>query len=368
MFHAHLFDVQALNGSDSDSDNNYQQGPAPVLYRMRADGRQVPLTEGHGMNLAYRKGLMQEIIVSPKKATASSIEPNSAFGTHSSSQPESVMLHSVELPQVQLGDREVADSAPEDADQEQKATQHGPHTPALSANPSLLHLQQHQMQQALQPHLVTSSSTHSAPLNNAPHQQGMNRINSLSSLSSEYLRAREHKASNSAAAAEHAQHSAGMAEWGVPPGSIASSGHPGNSSRSYSAHLGHMGQSGGQPHGPVGTGLPTGAVVGGPQVHNSAPLSYADARGMPLVKHVHTPLLDVLQAVAIVGALYKTQTCCGLQISVQFRCMRHLPCITVDSCSTLLLVSIGLCRGMLPVQHDIRAVRLSCGSNTTGRC
>lgn len=97
-----MFLLQALNGSDSDSDNNYQQGPAPTLYRMRADGRQVPLTEGHGMDLAYRKGLIQEVVVSPRKVSESAVKPDSPFGTQSSSQPENVILYSVELPQVQI--------------------------------------------------------------------------------------------------------------------------------------------------------------------------------------------------------------------------------------------------------------------------
>lgn len=186
-------------------------------------------------------------------------------------------------PQVQLGDREVADSAPEDGEPEQRTQRGGPQSLELPAHPSLLHLQQHQMQQSMQPHLVNSSEMHSAPLSNSANLRGVSRINSLGSLSSEYLRASERESSN------QAQHSAGMTYWGAPQGGVASTGNPGDSSRGYSAPMGHMGQSAGQPHGSYGAGLPRGNLLGGPPMHSSAPLGTApsDTRRMPLVRKRH---------------------------------------------------------------------------------
>ena len=136
--------VQALTRSDSDSSDNYTpDGPPPTLYRLRADGRKVPITEGHGMELARRKGLVQEVVVSPKQSAQSSADPASAFGAQLS-QPETVVLHSVELPQVQLGDREMVDSPPE------KAGEHPHNGGSLGAqsHPSLPPFQRHREQTA----------------------------------------------------------------------------------------------------------------------------------------------------------------------------------------------------------------------------
>lgn len=276
--------MQALNDSDSDSDGNYQQAPGPVLYRLRADGRQVPLTEGHGMNLAHRKGLIQEVVVSPRRVPQTLAEHNSPFATHNSSQPESVILHSIELPQVQLGDREVADSAPQDGGSEQTTRRGVPQNLDLPVHPSLLHLQQQQMQQSLQPHILTSSGTHSMPLGDSASQRGVSRINSLNSLSSEYLKASEREASNQAAAAAamHAQQSSGMTQWGLPRGSVAFPGNPGDTSRSQSAQISHFSQAPGQPYGSHGLGFPRGPFMGGASLHNSAPL----AMGQPGFRHL----------------------------------------------------------------------------------
>lgn len=108
--------LQGLTQSDSDSSQEaLGQEDAPVLYRLRADGRKVPITEGHGVDLARRKGLIQEVVVSPKRASQGRAGATSAFGEPQTTQPETVALHSVELPQVQLGDREIADSVPQAA-------------------------------------------------------------------------------------------------------------------------------------------------------------------------------------------------------------------------------------------------------------
>ena len=253
-----------------------------MLYRLRADGRQVPLTEGHGMNLAHRKGLIQEVVVSPKRVPQALAEANSLFGTQTTSQPENVVLHSVELPQVQLGDREVADPAPEDGDPEQQTRQRVPQTLDLPAHPALLHLQQ----QRMQPHLLTNSGTHSAPLGDVASQQAVSRINSLSSLSSENLRASELELSNHAAAALQAQHASTMPQWGLPQGGVALSGNPLDPNRSHSAHLGYTNQAILHPHGAHGS-LPRSALLTSPAVHHSAPLGTGQPgfRRMPLVSH-----------------------------------------------------------------------------------
>ena len=259
-----------------------------MLYRLRADGRQVPLTEGHGMNLAHRKGLIQEVVVSPNRVPQALAGANSLFGTQTTSQPENVVLHSVELPQVQLGDREVADSAPEDVDPEQQTRQRVPQTLDLPAHPALLHLQQ----QHMQPHLLTNSGTHSAPLGDVASQQAVSRINSLSSLSSEYLRASERELSNHAAAAAalQAQHSSTMPQWGLPQGGVALSGNPLDPNRSHSAHMGYTNQAMVHPHGAHGSG-PRSALLTSPTVHHSAPLGTGQPgfRRMPLVSDINLP-------------------------------------------------------------------------------
>ena len=117
-----------------------------MLYRLRADGRKVPITDGHGMDMARRKGLIQEVEVSPKRGGRSATK--SAFGEPHSTQPETVALHSVELPQVQLGDREIADSPPEMAGDAEAGGVGGKAAKPfnLHTNPSLLQLQQQQQQ------------------------------------------------------------------------------------------------------------------------------------------------------------------------------------------------------------------------------
>ena len=142
---------QRLAHSDSDSSQEaFAQEAEPVLYRLRADGRQVPITDGHGMDLARRKGLIQEVEVSPKKGGRSATK--SAFGDPQTTQPETVALHSIELPQVQLGDREIADSPPEKAGDAEAAGVGGKAAKPfnLHTNPTLLQQQQQQQRQQSQ--------------------------------------------------------------------------------------------------------------------------------------------------------------------------------------------------------------------------
>ena len=278
--------VQALNASDSDSDGPYQPAPGPVLYRLRADGRRVPITEGHGVNLAQRKGLMQEVTVSPRKVSQTHSDANPAFPAQSSSQPESVLLHSVELPQVQLGDPEVADSTPEgeaEAGGPSKGPQMGlPYSlQNLQAHPSLLQLQQRQQSQQPLPrtrdsqtHLHPSSGTHSAPLSGRPPHQASSaaHLSSLSSLSSEYLKASERESSSQAAAAALATQQA--SSWGLntPHASNPAPGSGVESAASKAQHAAHMGHVGQAP-GSHGAGLPRGPFGSAPGMqHNSAPL------------------------------------------------------------------------------------------------
>ena len=148
--------LQGLPHSDSESSQEaFTQDADPVLYRLRADGRKVPITDGHGLDLARRKGLIQEVQVSPKKGGKAG--PKSAFGEPQTSQPETVALHSVELPQVQLGDREIADSPPEKAgDAEATRTSAKPAKPLnLHSNPSLFQLHPQQRQQSQTDKLMT---------------------------------------------------------------------------------------------------------------------------------------------------------------------------------------------------------------------
>ena len=145
--------MQELTRSDSDSSQEgLAQEAAPVLYRLRADGRKVPITDGHGVELARRKGLIQEVEVSPKRASQGQARASSAFGNPQTTQPETVVLHSVELPQVQLGDREIADTPPEKAAEEATAKDGKSLTKSLnlSSHPSLVQLQRQQQQERQQ--------------------------------------------------------------------------------------------------------------------------------------------------------------------------------------------------------------------------
>ncbi|DBA75326.1 TPA: Selenocysteine insertion sequence-binding protein 2 [Trebouxia sp. C0004] len=193
-------DPMALIRSDSDSSSILgQDGPTPILYRLRADGRKVPITDGQGMDLARRKGLIQEVVVSPKRASETLADANSAFSPQLS-HPETVVLHSVELPQVQLGDREIADSPPEKAGDE-AAPQNGRDLPKpleLRSHPSLLQLPQQQPQTnslmtecGLEPcsETVRPSSRGSPDLGGI--SQSMSRIGSMNRLPPEVATARE---------------------------------------------------------------------------------------------------------------------------------------------------------------------------------
>ena len=226
------------------------------------------------MNLAHPKGIMQEVVVFSRRPPQALADPSSVFGAQSISQPESVVLHSVELPQVQLGDREDAESFPENGDTKQKTRQGVSQTLDLPAHPALLHLQQQRLQQSLQPHILTSSGAHSAPLNDAASQRAVSRINSLSSLSSEYLRASKREGSSQAAtaAALQAQQSSSMSQWGLPHGSVALSGNPVDYNRSHSAHMAHMHQATGQPHGAHAFKARV-VLPSSPTMHNSALLA-----------------------------------------------------------------------------------------------
>ncbi|DBA81301.1 TPA: Selenocysteine insertion sequence-binding protein 2 [Trebouxia sp. C0005] len=199
-------DPMALTRSDSDSSSILGQDiPAPILYRLRADGRKVPITDGQGMDLARRKGLIQEVIVSPKRASKTLADANSAFGPQLS-QPETVVLHSVELPQVQLGDREIADSPPEKAGDE-AAPLRGVDLPKpldLRSHPSLLQLQQQQQQPqtnslmtkcGLEPRsnseTVWPTSRGSPDLTGISQSMSMSRIGSMNRLAAEVATAGE---------------------------------------------------------------------------------------------------------------------------------------------------------------------------------
>lgn len=197
--------LQGLPHSDSDSSQEaFTQDADPVLYRLRADGRKVPITDGHGLDLARRKGLIQEVQVSPRKGGKAGAQ--SAFGEPQTSQPETVALHSVELPQVQLGDREIADSPPEKVGDAEaiRATAKAAKPLSLHSNPSLLQLQQQQQQRqqsqtdklmtqcGLKPrddssdslrHTQTSSASQSFPIMpEASSSHSMGRISSMSNF------------------------------------------------------------------------------------------------------------------------------------------------------------------------------------------
>lgn len=193
-----MFVLQALTRSDSESSQEaLAQEAAPVLYRLRADGRKVPITDGHGVELARRKGLIQEVEVSPKRASLGQNGASSAFGEPQTSQPETVVLHSVELPQVQLGDREIADSPPERVGDEEAVSNGGKLTKSfnLNSHPSLLQLQQQQQQQrqqsqtnklmtqcGLEPRsdsAHTARSSQSLNLSQAPHAMPDSSMNSF---------------------------------------------------------------------------------------------------------------------------------------------------------------------------------------------
>lgn len=139
--------VQGLTQSDSDSSQEaFPQEAAPVLYRLRADGRKVPITDGHGMDLARRKGLVQEVVVSPKRASQGQAGAKFVFGEPQTTQPETVALHSVELPQVQLGDREIADLVPQTAGDAAGVGGKLSRSLSLHSNTSQLQQQQRQSQ------------------------------------------------------------------------------------------------------------------------------------------------------------------------------------------------------------------------------
>jgi hypothetical protein len=157
------------------------------------------------MDLARRKGLIQEVVVSPKRASKTLADANSAFGPQLS-QPETVVLHSVELPQVQLGDREIADSPPEKAGDE-SAPQNGGELPKpldLRSHPSLLQLQQQQQQPqtnslmtecGLEPRsnseTVRPSSRGSPDLAGISQSMSMSKIGSMNRLAAEVATAGE---------------------------------------------------------------------------------------------------------------------------------------------------------------------------------
>ena len=159
------------------------------------------------MDLARRKGLIQEVVVSPKRASKTLADANSAFGPQLS-QPETVVLHSVELPQVQLGDREIADSPPEKAGDESAPQNAGdlPKSLDLRTHPSLLQLQQQQQQQQLQTNslmtecgleprtnseTVRPSSRGSPDLAGISQSMSMSRIGSMNRLAAEVATAGE---------------------------------------------------------------------------------------------------------------------------------------------------------------------------------
>ena len=195
--------LQGLTHSDSDSSQEaFAQEAEPVLYRLRADGRKVPITDGHGMDLVRRKGLVQEVEVLPKRGAKSATK--TAFGDPQTTQPETVALHSVELPQVQLGDRELADLPSEKAGDAEAAGVGG-----KAAKPFNLHTkssllqQQQQRQQSQTDKLMTECglkpvdhSSHSLrgsqrlsaskPFGAMPDSSNhsMGRINSMSSFPS----------------------------------------------------------------------------------------------------------------------------------------------------------------------------------------
>ena len=189
-----------MTRSDSEASSTFGQ-EGPILYRLRADGRKVPITDGQGMDLARRKGLIQEVVVSPKGASKSLANANSVFGPEMS-QPETVVLHSVELPQVQLGDREIADTPPEKAGNEDHAA-NGSHLPkSLESHPSLLQLQQEQSQAmtnrlmsecGLEPRSHSESVAQSS--RNSPEiesiSQSLSRISSLNGFPPDSALARE---------------------------------------------------------------------------------------------------------------------------------------------------------------------------------
>jgi len=210
-----------------------------VLYRLRADGRKVPITDGQGMDLARRKGLIQEVVVSPKRASRAPADANSAFDPQLS-QPETVVLHSVELPQVQLGDREIADTPPEKAVDEGAAQDGGklPKPLDLRSHPSLLQLQQQQQQQqsqtsrllsecGLEPRsnseTVAQTSQGSADL--AAISQSLSRISSMNRLTPDLVLAKEMAGSRSGSqtpsASAAAQQAGYMPYWGLTNSSAA---------------------------------------------------------------------------------------------------------------------------------------------------
>lgn len=158
------------------------------------------------MDLARRKGLTQEVVVSPKRASQLLPDGTSAFGPQLS-QPETVVLHSVGLPQVQLGDREIADSPPELAGDEVGLQEGEAVRKAfnLHSHPSLLRLLQQQQQQSqtnslmsacgLEPRsnseVVGHSSQASQEAGSITHSSSMSRIGSMNGLAPEVATARE---------------------------------------------------------------------------------------------------------------------------------------------------------------------------------
>lgn len=97
------------------------------------------------MDLARRKGLVQEVVVSPKRASQGQAGAKSVFGEPQTTQPETVALHSVELPQVQLGDREIADLVPQTAGDAPGVG--GKPSRSLSLHPNTSQLQQQRQSQ-----------------------------------------------------------------------------------------------------------------------------------------------------------------------------------------------------------------------------
>lgn len=158
------------------------------------------------MDLARRKGLIQEVVVSPKRASKALPDADSAFGPQLS-QPETVVLHSVELPQVQLGDREIADSPPEKAGDESAPQTGGDLLKRLDlrSHPSLLQLQQQQQQQPQTNSLMTEcgleprsnsetvrpSSRSSPDMAGISQSMSMSRIGSMNRLAAEVATAGE---------------------------------------------------------------------------------------------------------------------------------------------------------------------------------
>ena len=309
--------VQALTRSDSDSSSILgPDGPAPILYRLRADGRKVPITDGQGMDLARRKGLIQEV-VSPKRASKTLADANSAFGAQLS-QPETVVLHSVELPQVQLGDREIADSPPEKAGDEAAPQISGdpPELLDLRSHPSLLQLQQQQQQPqtntlmtecGLEPRsnseTVRPSSRGSPELAGISQSMSMSRIGSMNRLAAEV-----------ATAGEMAGNRLGSAA----PSMVAASQQPG-----YMRYWGSTNNSAPLPH----QAMPLGVTSTNPSLETSGYVG-ASAVGTPFAHSLQRESLTQVSHSAIMHGVAdacssfpeksESQTCHALQHSLLF--------------------------------------------------